>query len=818
MRSIGKLIKYECCKLYQNWFFVAALLFGLLISLLYQEEAVRRYRFWYDTDERRELWAESAEMEPEEALEWASGEHAWYLFLAGEKMAVHTEEDTLLSMEIMKEGLSFEWQAEFDRRWRNVGEYPQEELTLKLYGNIYGFLSNQMEYIRDFEEWLATLRSQIEASEDNPLIDRSGFAYRSSRKRLEELEKLSGMELARDYPLAVGPGTEASIPDLFVPMLVVLAAWLVSGTDKEQGTEMLFGCTRNGRRALAAARAAACLIHAVSAAFLLYGGSFLFTVFSCGGMGKLDVPIQSLREFRDCRYVISAGEYLAAYFGMKLTGAVLFALLALAVCAVFRRTVWFLPAYGAALWGEYWLSGRDIWWNLFSFQDVELWFRTYRDLNVLDRPVDPAWGFLLFFLLAFLVLGSIYMACSGGRPAAGIWRPRFLRGRVGRNMDMVKSAAGRWRPGFAASLFFHESYKLYVLGGGGICLIFLLLYGAVLSESDARYSVVGTESIYNYYIYNINGGFYGEYTEEAAERLQDFKDWFAWEDEEALEMEVSYGEGFLSLTEYEDWKLFRQALQIQYKEAFRLILDQEEAVRKAQARAGEFHPEKCGFVSLYLEKGLLEDYREQILLYLLLASVLCVTLPVIHAQEAESGMEILLRTAGVGRRKSESCKRLHCFLFTTGVFLLTYLPYLAWQWRRYEPTEGGMEGYIQCVCGYEEFPWPLTLGGAFLVLMAVRYISTCLMAVCLTALGKWSGSRQTGRIAGCLLFLTPGILYLTGVDVSPYTMPGGYLLPALWGGGGWYALSGYGILCVGIGVLLVVFHFRKGARGYGVGN
>ncbi len=815
MGSLGRLIWYECRKLWRGWMFAAALFFCLAVSLLYQEREMRGYHFWYDTDERRAVWERGSRMELEEALEWAAAESAWYDFLVQEKASFHSEEDTRLFWETLKEGVSSEWQREFERRWQNVDNYPQEELERKLYSSIYGFLSLQLEYIQSYEEWAGSLQRQIEAGGDNPLIDRESFAYRSSLRRLEELRKQSGRTLALDYPLAVDLGTKAPVPDLFVPLLAALAAWLALGADKERGTEGLLGSARNGGRALSAARAAACLIVTVLGALILYGGSLLFTMILCGGAGRLDAPIQSLREFRDCRYAISAGTYLAAYLGLKLSGAALFALFALALCVLAGRTAWFVPVYGGALWGEYWLAGRGVWWNLFSFQDAGMWFRSYRDLNLLGRPLDPLWGLFWSFLFFAAALGGIYMAFSERRAAFRIPSLRFGGSRIGKAVSRAGRAAGKSGRGGRASLFVQEAYKLYLLGGGGLCLAFLLIYAGALSLDEARYSVQGTEGLYNYYIRGINGGFYGGYTEEAAGRLQDFKDWFAGEDEEALDVEASYAKGLLSLTDYEDWKQLRYAGQVQRREAFRLILEQEEAVGRAQAWAGKSRPEKCGFVSLYLAKALLEDFREQTLLYLMLGAALCLALPALHGQEAESGMRILLQTAD--RRRLRRCKHIQCLLYTTVVFLLMYLPYLAWQWRRIGPWEG-LGAYIQCIPGYEEIPLPLTVGGAILLAMAARYVSACLMAACLAALGEWCGSGQMGRIAGCLLFLAPGILYLTGVDISRYTLLGGFLLPALWGSGGGGAVLGQAALSGGICILLAGIRGWKGVKGNGIGD
>lgn len=515
-------------------------------------------------------------------------------------------------------------------------------------GDIYRELSlveetlARREAVEQFPETIGELRGQAQAKLRSGLFGaEDSFEARSLRltdsvyatvqQARPQMCWFGGVEALLDYRVA----------DVFAVLLLLAAVFLLFSQEREQGTLCLLRPTRRGHGRLYAQKCLAVLCTCLFLWAVLYGGCL--AVAACAyGLGDLSAPVQSVYGLTTCPYLLSVGEFLLLFGLMKLLWLAALAGMLTALSNLLS-TAYALTAAAALSVLSLGLGAlpdnlpRCL--NLLAAEDTAALFD---GLLFLDFPGGP-----LVRLHAVLILcAALLMVGFGGGLAL------FFR------RDAVSAARRSWK-GPAMGRHTHPSlheWRKLLLSHGALAVLALLVGVQIFTYRD--YSVIHTtqDLMYQRYSAALSGEPSGEkkaYLEMEAARLAGLR-----EEYDAL-MSASpenAGGGYGN----------NPAQQLQAQRPFEEARAQYEGLKPGQSYV-------CAipYEALYDAGGRSADRTD----LAKLMAVLSLTLPFFFGMERESGVWILIRSAGAGRTVSRR-KRAAAWLFALVMMLAAYLPRL----------------------------------------------------------------------------------------------------------------------------------------------
>ena len=225
------------------------------------------------------------------------------------------------------------------------------------------------------------------------------------------------------------------------------------------------------------------------------------------------------------------------------------------------------------------------------------------------------------------------------------------------------------RPGAHGSLFLHEGFKLYRLGGMLIVLLVLTVGSVRMADGIPNYEGDKDQRAYTYYLEQIHGA----YTQETQELLRNEEAVMAFQDEEALAMEQGHLDGSVSEEEYAEWGDYRIRLLAARGGGLELVLKQERVILQTLQEEGT--EGKVGFADVNQLSYLFEDDEDQMVYAMVFLAVSILAITRLFGMEYQ-GMQPLLASTANGRQSLRGKKMLQSLLFLTVLYVILYiLPY-----------------------------------------------------------------------------------------------------------------------------------------------
>lgn len=278
--------------------------------------------------------------------------------------------------------------------------------------------------------------------------------------------------------------------------------------------------------------------------------------------------------------------------------------------------------------------------NLFSILDASQPFTVYWNLNLFSHPIWAEFAKMVLCIATILLCTvlSILIYCHEreGKRVYGIASGRRIA---------VCSLSGKH-----VSIFAHEGYKFYVLGGMGVFLIVAAVVSMRMAEGIPSHTGTTEIQAYRYYIEQLQG----TYTEETRAWLEQETQIMQMTDQEAFEIQEQFQNREISSETYTDWMEKRQQLIEMRSRGFYKILAQEQVIKNAKENGFE----NAGFVDQYKLSYLFKDENNQMFLACVLLSALILGVSGLFGIEERNGMMVLLQSTKKGRQPLQRRKLL----------------------------------------------------------------------------------------------------------------------------------------------------------------
>ena len=734
-----ELFLYELRKTVASKALLAIIILCLGISIAYQWSETRSGG-QYDqySGLRGSFWSEELEKtkgtDRDKLKQYFEIEGWYHGLLAAEENGQDIESSLMEFQELYPD-------VDMEARLQQSEEVPEEMSHLTMH-KFYNNIVSRLTYQESYPQFRESIQQKADELEDLALFsDISGYSSRNIIQTAEAYKKLGDLTLEYDYSAAIYMGTNTVMVDMMILFLVILIGWQIFCRERENGIYPILQTAKRGGVAFISAKLAAYFLMLAILSFLLYAAQFLFA-FSLYGIGNLDVALQSLSEYRNCVLPVSIGTYIWLFLGIKVAACLVFGSLIVFFMIAWKR---FVPAvctyFGVALI-EYALyttvNSLSKWnWfryvNLFSVLDASQPFTVYWNLNLFSYPIWAEFAKMVLCIatifLCMVLSILIYCREREGKRVHGIASGRQIA---------VCSFGGKH-----VSIFAHEGYKFYVLGGMGVFLIVASAISMHMAEGIPSHT--GT-----------------------TEQFQN---------------------GEISLETYTDWMEKRQQLIEMRSRGFYKILAQEQVIKNAKENGFE----NAGFVDQYKLSYLFKDENNQMFLACVLLSALILGVSGLFGIEERNGMMALLQSTQKGRQPLQRRKLLQTILCATVLYAILYVPYYVAICRDLSEVDASL--VLNGVPGYQKLPVPLSIRHAFVVMFVLRYLTAVICSIITAAVTSAVKKQALGSVICFLLFLGPCILYLWKVNLSGVSVIGG-LLPQLTFQNGQVML--YGVYWIGM--------------------
>lgn len=342
----------------------------------------------------------------------------------------------------------------------------------------------QAQYLQNYPTFL----EDIQASKDNLLSfsifhDTGSFSGRNILKTASDFEPLNDVTLTMEANGAVEAFIHAPLTDY---LMVILSFLLVVSflEERKLGLWSLIHATPQGRLRLTLYRALALLGGCVLGTLLLYGETWMLSLYVYGGAGDLGRAVQSIEVLGKLPALFSVGQFLLHYVLLRIATMYLVSLLlwlllswmphgkfaffvAAGILSLEYALYTFLPVQSSLNPLKY--------WNLFTYISLSDLYTEYLNINVLGYP----WGIRIISELALLPLCVLFLiACimtqCAQKPCNQIDWVAPIATKCNRLTDKVFCGLGLWGM---------EWFKTLWLQKGIVVILFFLYIISQLSFS-----------------------------------------------------------------------------------------------------------------------------------------------------------------------------------------------------------------------------------------------------------------------------------------------------------------------------------------------
>ena len=626
---------------------------------------------------------------------------------------------------------------EYEQRYL---EHDYTVLTGSLSGDylLYQQLMGEYDVVSGYPAFLEEVRTKAVRLSGLSIFQtqQSDYERKSIQKAAQAYARLDTVNI--DYYPQKGIYTALSYPftDLVLLAASLLLAFLMVRQERDNGLLGLIRALPGGRLKTAAAKLAVFAVSLAAVLLLLYGVNLLY----CGvsfGLGPLSRSIQSVPALMRCTMQITVGQYFCLFLMAKWAGTFVMGLWVMLAVLVARHALvgWIgALALPAAMYGIRWAIPATSRLNVIKYANLASLLQTnellgiYQNLYWFGSPVPLHWVEWMAAIVFGLVFGvSFCLVFTWAQLLPSPVHPAVLR---------------LSRRTHATTVFWEEGKKLFWMNGAAIILIFFLMFSLYQTAASENYLDVD-EIYYAYYMKQLSG----PWTAENAARMIYFKQEF----QPMLQVQQKVSAGELSeyaLTEY-------APLQRKYQIYTQIIQNNINGYLKEHPGAWLVY--ETGYRKLFGRVGTV-DRSDTIY-----AGLLCAfCFSGLFAMERKSGLDILLRAAPLGQKKTVYMKLLQGSIAAVIIALGTSLPHL-WEIIR----DYGLPALLapaMSLSDFENIPQWITLSD-LLVFWLICRIAACIgMGVIALWIGQKTGNPLTACFLSAVSFCLPCLLAMSGME------------------------------------------------------
>lgn len=558
--------------------------------------------------------------------------------------------------------------------------------------------------------------------------DKTDFSVRSMLKTKGIYGQLFGLPVAPAFSGIPESFRSWRLSDLFFLFFGCAPSLFLLTQERRSGLLALLRPLKHGHGVLYIHKFAT-ITGIVLIGFLLIYGSNLAIAISLFGTGDLFIPIQSIYGFHTCPTPLTVVGYLIMFFGTKLLWGWCIGIVFFALCAVALQ----IPVLFGAIFGILTLSlcigaSEALWLRALSLSrlaDTEALYLQCLFLNFFGIPVRQLPVSIGFFALLISVCFAVGWIAFVRKPIST----------ASKNVGALR-LHGLKRHTY---IFLHEGQKVWITHGALLMTAFLVAIQIVSYQNfDAP------NSLREYYYKMYSETLSGEPCEASDRYLMEEQARF---DSIHEEISSSYAAAGGNTPAVQQIVASLQA-KLRGEDAFQDAKQQYESLQD-----GQHFVYRIGYVRLCGPRGQYEDLLNAIklLLYLILV------FSGVFAVEQETGMEILLQSAGV-KRKVAVRKLLNCAIVILIGFCICFVPqYLAVRTNYGLPDVGARANSLDIFGSFSD-GW--TIRGVLVATGLTRLLMTSAAGSAILFFSKKTGNRITTILLSVGTLVLPALVLL----------------------------------------------------------
>lgn len=545
-------------------------------------------------------------------------------------------------------------------------------------------------------------------------------------------------ETAIDYYPQKGLYTAISyaFTDLILLASMLVLALLLVRQERDSGLLSLVRSLPAGRLHTALAKLGSFALSLLAVLVLLYGVNLAYCA-ATFDLGPLTRTIQSVPALMRCTMQITVGQYLFRFLLAKWAGAFVMGLWVMLAALVARRAT---AGWAAALVGPLVMFGIRAtipatsrlnaikYANLASLLQTNELLGNYRNLYWFGDPIGLP---LVEWTAAVLYGGALAFSFC--------WV--FARAQL---LSATKRGflLGLRHKTCATSIIKEEARKLLLLNGAAVVLAVFIGFGVYQGVTAESY--IGPDEIYYaYYMKHISGPF----TPETYDWLEEQGEEFA----PMLEVQQKVAAGELS----SDAMLAFSSLQQKYSVYSQVINQNINYYLKEHPGAWLVY--ESGYKELFGFTGQ-ADVQDALLAGL--ACALCFS--GLFSMERRGGMETILCTTPLGRKRTVRAKLLVSAVVAVGIAATSCLPHLIQVLRDYGLP--AMFAPAMSISEFESLPAIFTLSDVMLFWFLCRVAACLCMGTMTLTLGRMFGNLLPALFTSAVAYCLPALLSLSGME------------------------------------------------------
>ncbi len=518
-----------------------------------------------------------------------------------------------------------------------------------------GYLASYRQFINEMESRAAKMRETVFYRDEN------SYVFRNLQKTCEDFSVFADTAVTADNCFGLRAFAEYDYGILFLLIFLGLVTWYVLFYERNRNLLLLLKGCRQGHCPLAFAKLITLLLSGAFYVLIQETGAILCFGWMYG-YGDLSRPVQSVSLFRNCSYVLTAGQAMGVTLLIRIGIALLMGALMFGVGMCIKSEMGAVFVIGILL-GVLYGFNRLLYpagsmnalkfVNPFCYWSMKQALGYYLNLNFFGYAVGKDFCAVIvlgFFTILLSLLGIVIFHRTCQIKRDGYWERwmQWLRGKWG----------GISR---RSSLLYYEFYKLLFQQKKWLAVVLLLIWTACSTAGiyAPQYYASAKEASYHAYL----GELAGPVTDETLVYLKQEEARFL----QLKEQIRSYGEDISGAD-----AMNRQLLQFEIdlkEEGFLQVQSQLEALAQKPGRLNEkYLLDEAAYLKLW------QDTDKEVLLWLGGSIFLLFLICGIYAASEGSQMRILLRSTRKGRRALRRSKDAAALLCTITVYLAAEAP------------------------------------------------------------------------------------------------------------------------------------------------
>ncbi len=353
-----------------------------------------------------------------------------------------------------------------------------EEKNYINYGK-YRHVYEQVQTVLHYPQYLENVIGDGNSIANSGIFEeKSSFTYKNNQKVKKCYSRLEGRVIEAGVSDGFLSITDYRVTEVFILIGCMLFILKMLTMEWESDYFSLIKSMKYGGVTLILSKAIVAVGITTGLTFLFYGSNVIIAA-NVVGLGDWDRAIQSLDGYEASPFLITVGQYLAAFFITKLIGIFVFCSIIFCAAVIFPDLIGVIFVLAAILGIQFmiwyridihsWLSLLH-YINLFAVLDTSSFFSDYINFNLLGVPVNQI---VVDGIMSFLlIVGGIGIGCyCFARNISFQMEPVY------RYFTRMKKK--KWS--FHVNLLRHEMYKFLIINRGLfliLLLIMLCFYGS----------------------------------------------------------------------------------------------------------------------------------------------------------------------------------------------------------------------------------------------------------------------------------------------------------------------------------------------------